>query len=231
MDTQTLILAIIKEARDLSCAPMLKTTLVKFLYLLDVYVARESQGTSASGIKWEFIHFGPFSQSVVSTLDELIADKKLYRTQGETQSGDREFVLYDLTNYQKVANLRDAGISNSIQRRIQSDMKRYAKNLPRLLDYVYFKTEPMADARPGEVLNFEKCTTVSIDDVRPIAMQRLRPKAIKNTRQKLQEMVAARKGRDKILQGPFDETYYSGLTLLDYQLLDTGLSGKAKLKN
>jgi hypothetical protein len=219
----------LREAKSQGAAPILRTTLVKFLYLLDVYTAEENEGAHVSGVEWRFYHFGPFSDQVVTALDTLTSRKLIFADSREITEGDKEFVPYSLNN-SRAFDLLGLGISGSIQRRIHADLKRYAKDLPRLLDFVYFRTAPMADAQPGEVLDFSDCRKAQFDDVKPIQMQKLRPKAIKETRSKLRELMNARKAQNVIEHGPYDEVYFSGLDMMDEVALETGLSGRAKLK-
>lgn len=230
MDPYTLILAILREAKEQGVAPVMRTSLVKFLYLLDIYTAQESEGTPITGAEWRFLHFGPFSPALAERLDELEASKKVSVYRHEARTGEKEFVLYNLGTDAKAPGLTDLGISTSIQTSIRADMKRYGKDLSALLDYVYFRTPPMADAKPGEVLDFSECRKLSINDVRPVEMLPLRPKAIKKARHKIRDLIQARKSQEKIEQGPFDEAYQSGLELLDDAPTDTGLTGKAKIK-
>jgi len=229
MDANNLILAILQEARSQGIGSMLRTTLVKYLYLLDVYSAEETQGTPVSGVEWQFLHFGPFSTAVAETLDDLAAQRILFADKRESKDGDKEFVLYSLTD-KNVPNLRELGIAGRIQLHVQADIKRYGRDLPQLLDYVYFRTMPMADAQPGDILDFSHCSKIRLEDVRPVEMCRLRPKAIKTTRGKLRDLIEARKSREVVNQGPYDEVYYSALRQLDGVSLETGLVGKAKLK-
>ncbi|MBK5966180.1 hypothetical protein CCR95_19360 [Thiocystis minor] len=209
---------------------MLKTTLVKFLYLLDVYTAEENAGCRISGVAWKFLHFGPFSIEVAQAIDELASLRKIVVDVRETQAGDKEFALIDLGEYQRVDDLTGLGVSGVVQRRMHADMRRYGKDLSALLDHVYFRTAPMLEARPGDSLDFSDCIKVSIQDLKTIEMKKLRTKAIKQTRTKLCEMIKARKVQNSVVQGEFDEVYFSGLSLLEGEPLEIGLTGHAKLK-
>ncbi len=211
-------------------APMLRTTLVKFLYLLDVYTAEHNAGKPISGSEWRFLHFGPFSPQIASVLEDLSAQHAMLADQRETEDGDKEFVLYSLSDWQRVADLRQLGIPGSIQTRLHADFKRYGKDLPSLLDYVYFRTTPMTDAQPGDVLDFSGCLRIAPEDVRPVQMNKLRPKAIKLARNKLREMITSRKAQERVEQGPYDEAYYAALSILDGDPLVAGFAGRAKLK-
>ena len=56
-----------------------------------------------------------------------------------------------------------------------------------------------------------------------IKMLRLEPDDIEKTRNKLRELIERRKARESVRQGPFDETYYSALDLLDGEPLEVGM--------
>jgi hypothetical protein len=229
MDAHLLILAVLKEASNQGIASVLKTTLIKFLYLLDVYTAEKNKGKTISELEWKFLHFGPYSNGAVRALDDLENQKKIYAETHENQNGDNEFFLYRLSKFNGVRDLRDLGLPGQIQTRIHADLKRYGRDLPLLLHYVYFQTTPMVDAQPGEILNFSGCKEISLEDFRPIKMLSLRPKAIRKTRNKLRQLIQERESREKIAHGPYDEVYYSALDQLDGKPIETGLKGKAKL--
>jgi hypothetical protein len=230
VDARPLILAILREARSSGVAPILRTTLVKYLYLLDVYTAQETQGTPVSHLEWRFLHFGPFSVAAAQALDELTAHGAIFADQRQSSTEEKEFVLYDLPERPSVPDLRELGISRSSRLRIQADMKRYGKDLPRLLDYVYFRTAPMAHAKPGEVLDFSGCIELRPEDVRPVEMRRLHPKAIEQTRKELRKLIQTRKSAERIPKGVYDEAYFSALSSLDGDPVVTELKGKAELK-
>lgn len=230
MNVHSLILAILREAADQGVAPMLRTTLVKFLYLLDVYTAENNAGTSVSDVEWRFLHFGPFSAQVAGVIDELSNQGAIFADHRKAEVGNKEFVLYNLSDRQRADNLRQLGIPGVIQTRLHADMKRYARDLPRLLDYVYFHTAPMFEAQPGDVLDFSGYLKMTTEDVKPVEMNKLRPKAIKKTRTELRKLIQARKSQERIEQGPYDDTYSSGLSILDGEPLETGFSGRAKLR-
>ncbi|WP_141699386.1 hypothetical protein [Candidatus Thiosymbion oneisti] len=229
MNVHLLILAILREAGDQGVAPMLRTTLVKFFYLLDVYTAENSAGTPVSDVEWRFLHFGPYSYQVADAIDELSNQGVIFADHRKAEAGNKEFVLYHLNNRQRAGDLRQLGIPGTIQTRLHADMKRYARDLPRLLNYVYFHTAPMFEARPGDVLDFSGCLKMTIEDVKPIEMNKLRSRAIKKTRTKLRKLIQARKSQEQIEQGPYDDTYFSSLSILDGESLETGFAGRAKL--
>lgn len=230
MDIQILILALLREARDQGASALLKTTLVKFLYLLDVYTAERNDGVPVSDIEWRFLHFGPYAARITETLEDMAAHRLIEIEQKESEDGDKDFALYSLSAYRRVKNLREAGVPGPVQTKIHADLKRYAKNLPGLLDYVYFRTAPMKEASPGERLDFSSCERLKPEDINPVAMNKLSPVAIRRAREKLRTLIESRLAQEKIEQGPYDEIYYSALDELEGESLECGLRGRALLK-
>lgn len=157
MNSQSLVLALLREAQSVGVSPMLRTTVVKFLYLLDVYTAEKSNGQPVSGFEWKFFHFGPYSASLARALDDLAAQRVLSVDLKESSDGDKEFAVYSLPAWRKAPDLHDLGIDGLVQARIQADLKRYGKDLQGLLNFVYFKTAPMRDAKPNQILDFSVC--------------------------------------------------------------------------
>jgi len=184
-----IILAVLEEARRQSRTPLLKTVLIKLLYLLDVYAAEECGGRPLSGWEWRFLHFGPYSTAAVQLIDGLVTKRLINAREKESMSGDKEFVLYDLADYRSTRNLRELGIAGAIQLRIQADIQRYSRDLQGLLNYVYFQTEPVRAAAPGSVLDFSICRKADSTDFRPVAMRTLRPKAVKKVRERLRALI------------------------------------------
>lgn len=228
-NSNQLILAILKEAKNQDLLPLLKTTLIKFLYLLDLYYAEENEGNTLSGWDWKFVHYGPYAFNAGSAIDSLVAKGVIYREQRESEVSDKEYCLFRLPSYEKTPDLQSLGLSNRIQINIKSDIKRYSKNLPHLLNHVYFHTAPMDKAIPGASLNFAGCEAIEAKDLRPVEMKKLSQKSIKKTREKLRALIKERKSESPIQQGPFDEAYFSAVASLDGEPLEQGLKGRAEL--
>jgi hypothetical protein len=222
------ILAILREAHEHGVAPLLRTTLHKFVYLLDLYMAEESHGKTFTGADWRFHHFGPFAVSVSEAVDHLAAEKCLFIEHRESADSDAEFQLCTIWKGDG-QSLRDVGVPGSVALRIASDLKRYSRNLPGLLDYVYFQTSPMEHARPRDLLTFEQCSKTPISDFKPIEMAQISRGKIKKTREKLRE-IASRTKSSPVETGPLDEAYAAGLQALDGEPLPIGLKGRAKIE-
>lgn len=164
------VLALISEAREAGISGLTRTALVKYVYLLDVFCAEEYEGMKrCTPLEWVFLHYGPYSSDLAACLDELEA-RSFLETE-ERSSGDKEFAVYKLTDRTPPLRLRDLGLPGDAASRLAHAIREFAYSLPLLLNYVYFKTAPMGDARPKEVLKFDSCRKVKYrEEVRPLKL-------------------------------------------------------------
>lgn len=128
-----------------------RTRLIKLLYLFDVAYARAHAGETYTGARWKFLHYGPYAAELQSGLDRLVSID-LDESEGEDQQG-RKFFRYKALA--RDAESPDLGVSELQALRWIVD-RWAAAPLNELLDYVYFETAPMADAKRGEPLDFHK---------------------------------------------------------------------------
>ncbi len=225
------ILAVLGSALEQGHHAVLKTALIKFLYLADYHAARERNGEPWTDWEWRFMHFGPFAVSAAIELDGLVQVGRLMADERASQAGDKEYVLYSLPEGMQTPSLRFFDFPSSAMLALQADIKRYGNNLSTLLDYIYFHTEPMETAKPGQLLDFGRCTKHDAADFRHVEMKKLRPKAIKKFRAQLRELINQRKSGEQITaEGPFDQTYFEGIAELEGDSLGTGLTGRAAIK-
>ena len=133
---------------------MKKITLIKYLYLLDVYMAQET-GQKFTDINWILWRFGPYSNDANDLIDELVKLKLIKQKITETRYNN------DLVQYEPIENspcrkevwrIFPPKVLDKIFKR---DLPRFTDDTYRLLDYVYFDTEPMKDVQVSDKLNFE----------------------------------------------------------------------------
>jgi hypothetical protein len=221
------MLAILREAQRAGQAPLLRTILHKLVYLADVYVAEEAAGHTYTGETWRFLHYGPFAAGVAQALDRLEASGSVYCERREIKDKDVEYALYSARTGAN-ETLRDIQISGSVALRLGADLKRYARNLPALLDYVYFRTEPMEGAFPGQILSFDSCVKESIADYKAIDMLPISNAKIKRAREIFKKRLS-NSAAVQIASGPIDEIFLQGIAALDEEPLPTGLAGTVKI--
>lgn len=143
-DLRAIIAYIVARAKDRGIT-LNRTRLIKLLYLLDVERIR-NQSQPLTGLDWVFFHYGPYAFDLVETLDtmekgQLVAtrwhDSILYRAAPGAPDGE-DWV-------------------SSIRRSVDGTLERYvALGMNELLDYVYFHTGPMIDAKRGEPLDMSR---------------------------------------------------------------------------
>lgn len=224
------ILSILREARDVDMS-LTRTALVKFVYLLDVLSAEESEGRTWTEWKWKFHHFGPWTAQALQSIDYLASQSLIEAEEGTSRRGDNDYCLYTLPTWKTVSSLEQLGVSPDVRLRLVQHIKNFATNIPDLLNFVYFKTEPMMDAVPGQVLDFSNCTKLKFTSIKPIVMKPIERKSIEVFRQKLTASISAKMARSHKItwEGPFDEAYFGGLAEISDDHLPIGITGKAAI--
>lgn len=122
------------------------TRLVKLLYLADIEWRRRKHGTPLFNCNWIFWHFGPYAMEFA----EVFGGDDVERI--ELKSGKTAKCL----NY-SWDELRRREVPEEVTRVLKGIVARWAgEDLNRLLDYVYFETEPMENVRRGDTLDFSR---------------------------------------------------------------------------
>lgn len=207
----------------------MRTTLHKFVYLLDVYTAEASAGDTFTGERWRFLHFGPFAPAVAESIDELVGRGDIFPASKTRGEGDEEFTIYEVKRG-LAPSLRDIGIPGDVALKVISDIHRFAKSLPDLLDHVYYRTAPMEQALPGNVLDFSGCESLPLAAFKPIEMKRIPKKRLAKARAEIRAMLDRENHRPQEPEtGPYDEAYFSVMGAFD-DSLPTGLTGRAIIK-
>ncbi len=228
---EAIILAILVLAKGEGRGKILRTVLIKFLYLVDVYAAEASSGKETlTNLEWTFLHYGPYSERAAKAIEGLAKRGMLVEEIiGAEFSGDKEYKLYSLPDYSSPKSLSDLGAPPRVKLMLSSDMKRYDK-LSSLLNYVYFNTAPMRDAKPGDILNFKDCIKPTVAEFKVIQMKPLNKKKIAENKGKLRELIEKRKAQASLsFTGEYDEVYEKGMAALEEEPLPEGLKGRAFL--
>lgn len=143
-DLRSLIAYIVARSRERQIT-LNRTKLVKLLYLIDVERVR-TRRQRLTGLEWVFFHYGPYAFDLIDTLEamegsELAAQQwrgtVLYRGAPDAPAGE-DWIVGTRSTVDNVIN------------------RFAALDLNELLDYVYFRTGPMADAQRGERLDMSR---------------------------------------------------------------------------
>lgn len=140
--------------------------LVKFLYLADLYEARAREGKTITGFPWRFVYYGPYCPEAMQSIEET-ARRGLVCKQTFDSTFDKEksYSLFSCNDHEAEKLQQHFRMGTLSQ--LQSAIKRFGEDTPLLLDYVYFETEPMKDAKKGDLLDFSKAQ----QSVQPRAIQ------------------------------------------------------------
>ena len=207
--------------------------LVKFVYLSDVYFARQHEGDTLTHFPWAFVHYGPYCRQVMEEIDKAVSlgviDKRAFESH---YAEDKEYHIYSCTD--ESAERIAEEIPSEVLSPLLLAIKRYGDDTAQLLDYVYFETEPMIDALKGDILDFSKCKPFS--PLKPITTIKISKEKIEIARQHIKSLVGkSHQGRMKkdserreIVKFK-DDIYYQALEIMDEEDLRTGLGGLAKI--
>jgi hypothetical protein len=128
-----------------------KTKLLKLLYLFDVEFYRAHSRTF-TGFQWKYFHLGPWTREFDPLLESLLTKDELTEHLSERSEFDTRFLrsseIRDLRR--AVANYKDEAILKLV-------LDTWGPSTTgEILDYVYFRTEPMEYGVRNESLDFSK---------------------------------------------------------------------------
>lgn len=130
--------------------PPYVTRLVKLLYLADLEWRRTHSGEPIANLTWRFLHFGPYANE----LADLLGGPELEVTELEQGKEARRFTFGKETE--------ESGLPNDVVGLLRQLVRKWGDvQLNKLLDYVYFDTEPMENAKRYELLDFSRLSPSS----------------------------------------------------------------------
>lgn len=205
------ILAILAIAKEADLNALTTTQVVKYVYLLDYLFAKNNAGKTYTSVEWKFLHFGPYSAAISHELDFLV-NKSFINSKNMT-SNKSDGVLYSLSDWKQVSKLDLFGVSRDIVLDLSGYVRRFNTDLQKLLNFVYFETEPMAEALPNEILSFDDCIKIPFKNLKPVEMKKLSIAAVKSTKEKLAKIRARVEKSTSQIEwlGKYDEVYFNGL--------------------
>lgn len=158
MEAAELISALIARVRQAGMAPPLRTRLAKLAYLTELEYYRRTQ-QRLTDLEWIFHRYGPFAHA----LSDLIGgpDDPAAGTAPPT------------------ASTKPVALDHNLESLLRSVVEEWGDaDLNRLLDHVYFETEPMEGARRGQRLDFS-CVLPRQPKTEPLKLDRSRLQALR----------------------------------------------------
>ena len=228
ISSEELIHAIVGYASNRS-EKLTALRLVKFLYLADLYHARISQGKTLTGWPWAFVYFGPWCRQVNDAIDNAVKNGVLLTQEYPSEhDDDKDYRLFWLEDTDEEPKVADA-LPTYVWSRLQWAIRKWADDSYGLLDYVYFETEPMIEAKPGAVLDFSQSRMPEVPkkiDMKKIPKAKMEEakKALARLGEKYKNGLSSRPP-----QGPTDLVFREFVSKLDEEDLETGLEGTADL--
>ena len=107
-------------------------------------------GKPATGLEWRFHHYGPYS----AELERDINDNAFLHVFGDRHSG---YGFSPSSQWEEIRAACNARFDPAVRRVADGVVNQWSlEGLETILEYVYFETEPMQDARRGEHLDFTR---------------------------------------------------------------------------
>lgn len=199
--------------------------LIKYVYLADLAYAKEHDGHTFTGVKWQFYKFGPWAQAVNEriepSLTEMGAKKKTFHSDYEDRDEWYRWRAVDDGPVKVLERELPIIITSSIKRNVH----KFCKDTPELLAYVY-STLPMLSAAPEEYLDFSNLKRTRKNEEEPQKpKEKLSVKKKKMLQKKKDNLKAlaskklAIKRRNPLVKphkAPrYDDVYFKGLEWLD----------------
>jgi len=208
--------------------------LVKFVYLADLYQARLEKGKTHTDFPWQFIYYGPYCSEAGQMIDDAAKEGIICKETFDSKYDvDKEYNLFSCKDTD--AEYLEEKFHIGIIGQLQEVIRKFGEDTPQLLDYVYFDTEPMKDAKKGDLLDFSRAERPIVG--KPVKLKKLSPDSIKLARAKIKKIGEEIKtDRERLIKDEKetekykDESYYNFVKLLDGEELKVGLKGTAKVK-
>jgi hypothetical protein len=200
---------------------------VKYLYLADLYWARENNGETFTGWPWKFVHYGPFCSESLTYIERAYDDGLIEKDNYESKFTDDDcFVYWCKENRTDIERKLPIYLTS----RLHEAISKWGDDTFGLLDYVYFETEPMLNAKKGDLLDFSKAKKPEVP--KEIEMAKLSSKQLAKGKEIMERLKSRYKEgfqRAELFKPVYDETYQQGIKSLDEEDLEGDLSGKAEI--
>jgi hypothetical protein len=201
--------------------------LVKFLYLADLYYARRNGGTTLTGWRWNFVHYGPFTNEALDAIQSAIQAGMIAAIPYQGSFDDEEHFLYKTES--ETEPCLAARLPFYVIGPLQGAIKKWASDTFGLLDHVYFETEPMKNVKPGDLLDFSKAREP--ETFRELHMRRLSKTKISQGKALIAKM--RENQRECMIAEPaaiYDDVYNKAMEFLDGEDLDLQIDGEARIE-
>ncbi len=190
-----------------------KTKLIKLLYLIDIEYYRKYKETYTE-FKWIFYKFGPWAHEYNEIYENLksLPDFRIQKKALPPLEIDLITCESDEIDFRDIfPNPGDSLLFREI-------INKWAfEDLNRILNYVYFYTEPMVNAKKDEELDFTKIH--KIEEIPKFKLQKgtLTQKQLKELRTRLEKKLEKKEANlsNRDPHGVYDELYLTEIKKMD----------------
>lgn len=204
---------------------------MKFMYLADLYYAREQDGQTMTGWPWAFVHYGPYCSEAYQALESAASNELIAKRAYDSKFRD-EFFLFSCDDEREFPI--GGRLPVYVIGQLQLAIVKWGDDTAALLDHVYFETEPMFDAKKGELLDFTKAKPMQRSkpvELKKLSRERieLARKHIKNLGKKLDTGMKRLQQENAQMKELVDDAYFRALDYMDGEDLKPGLEGTARI--
>jgi hypothetical protein len=205
--------------------------LVKLLYLADLYCARENSGVTLTGWPWAFVYYGPYCREAMQAIDASVIRNLIAALPYKSKYDDDEHYVYRCDSDVK-------GVEDQLPIYITSPLKeavrKWADDSPRLLDHVYFETEPMIGASPGQRLDLSLARRPTRE--KPLPMLSMPKEKLEAARARVAKLALRYREQSVVRESelhrePRDAEYNKTVEVLNGEPLSEGLVGEATIRS
>ncbi len=197
--------------------------LIKYAYLADLAHATRHNGKTFTGLPWEFYHLGPWAVECHQRIEPALASINATKRIVESQEYD-DFIRWSIDDDELFDRLGDQ-LELTVMSAVQKYMRMFGTDTYVMLDYVY-KTQPMLNAAPGEMLNFKYVTAIKkiLKGDKPKAeltakQKKLRHQKFMSFKEKLnknlEQQIQDNRSKTCPLPPRYDEVFFEGMANLD----------------
>jgi hypothetical protein len=161
-----------------------KTKLLKLIYLFDVEFFRVHRRTFTE-FQWKYFHLGPWTREFDPLLSDLVASGTLLEATSAKSDYDTKF--YRPSEEVEIGRLFEKYSDEAILKNVLDTWGECSTG--EILDYVYFRTEPMEHGVRNEPLDFTRISEQALPQYSKASSGKT-PKDIKKARRRLEDQLA-----------------------------------------
>lgn len=199
--------------------------LIKYVYLADLDYASRNNGQTYTGLNWQFFRFGPWTSEVLNRIEpalvSIAAEKKII----QSDKFD-DFVRWKCNNPSLIDDI-EASIDTLTALAVKAAVRTHGKDTESLLHHVY-KTSPMVNAAPNELLDFSFAVferpaareELCVESGLSIKQAKKRKAKIENIKKGFHERFAKKKAKQesrssKQPEPRYDAVFFEGVEALE----------------